>query len=304
MRPAAAAILPPAIRVTPKARRCRYSIGLIRRCRPGRGGVSHHLRKRFAAVLSLYAFIGMPPVGCGVGYPITYQYDITLIAGTSISCALASHWPETARDVCPANGRRLFHSAAGTSARARPRMAGTRNAARAAAIDSPSATTNAREYPALSAAVTDVAPWLAASAACARSVAIVASTARPREPPICREVLRTPEASPASVKATPAVAAAASGVNSKPRASAMRQPRPNTCVQYELSGLIADSHANPQAATTVPVSSSGRTPVRGMIRELVWAPMMIVTAPATSSRDLGWPSSRCPRDSVSQASAA
>src|SRR5580704_16678395 len=79
----------------------------------------------------------------------------------------------------------------------RPRIAGTINAARADAIDSPAATTNAREYPALRAAVTDVPPWLAASAACARSVAMVASTARPREPPICREVLSTPEASPA-----------------------------------------------------------------------------------------------------------
>jgi len=27
----------------------------------------------------LDAFIGMPPVGCGVGHPITYQSDITLI---------------------------------------------------------------------------------------------------------------------------------------------------------------------------------------------------------------------------------
>src|SRR5580693_4168456 len=186
--------------------------------------------------------------------------------------------------IVPDPARRLFHSAAGTLARARPRMAGTMNAARAAAIDSPAATTNAREYPASRAAATDVAPWPAASAACARSVAIVASTARPREPPICREVLRTPEASPASVKATPAVAAAASGVNSRPRASAIRQPGPNTCAQYELSGVIADSQAKPPAATTVPVSSSGRTPVRGMIRELAWAPMMIVTPMGRNAR--------------------
>src|SRR5580704_8079626 len=88
MRPAAAAILPPAIRVTPKARRCRYSIGLIRRCRPGRGGVSHHLRRRFAAVLSLGAFIGMPPAERGVGHPITYQRDITLISGLSMVVVL------------------------------------------------------------------------------------------------------------------------------------------------------------------------------------------------------------------------
>jgi hypothetical protein len=26
----------------------------------------------------------MPPAGCGVGYPITYQRDIILIAGLSI----------------------------------------------------------------------------------------------------------------------------------------------------------------------------------------------------------------------------
>src|SRR5580698_3841364 len=85
MTPAAAATLPPATRVSPKPRRCRYSIGLIRRCRPGRGGVSHHLRRRFAAVLSLYAFIGMPPVGYGAGYPITYQDDITLIADSPLA---------------------------------------------------------------------------------------------------------------------------------------------------------------------------------------------------------------------------
>src|SRR5579864_3414824 len=84
MTPAVAATMPPARRATPKPRIWRYSMGLIRRCRPGRGGVSHHLRRRFAAVLSLYAFIGMPPVGCGVGHPITYQYDIILIACTSI----------------------------------------------------------------------------------------------------------------------------------------------------------------------------------------------------------------------------
>src|SRR5580698_5903689 len=85
MTPAPHAILPLATRVTPKPRRCRYSIGLIRRCRPGRGGVSHHLRRRLAPVLSLLAFIGMPPAGCGVGHPITYQRDITLIAGLSMA---------------------------------------------------------------------------------------------------------------------------------------------------------------------------------------------------------------------------
>ena len=31
---------------------------------------------------------GCPPVGCGVGYPITYQSDITLIAGLSMAAVL------------------------------------------------------------------------------------------------------------------------------------------------------------------------------------------------------------------------
>src|SRR5580693_4740672 len=103
MTPAPAAILPPKICMTPKLRRWRYSIGLIRRCRPGRGGVSHHLRRRFAAVLSLGAFIGMPPAECGVGHPITYQRDITLIAGLSTAAVLTVRAAEP--DPCARSAR-------------------------------------------------------------------------------------------------------------------------------------------------------------------------------------------------------
>src|ERR1039457_2875348 len=88
MKPATAATLPAAVRLTPKKRRRRYSHGWIRRCRPGRGGVSHHPRRPFRAVLSLGAFIGMPPVGCGAGHPIIYQYDSTLIDGSSMVAVL------------------------------------------------------------------------------------------------------------------------------------------------------------------------------------------------------------------------
>src|ERR1017187_5305241 len=88
MKPAAAATLPAAIRLTPKKRRRRYSHGWIRRCRPGRGGVSHHPRRPFAAVLSLGAFIGMPPLGRGAGHPGTYQRDIRLIGGLSMVAVL------------------------------------------------------------------------------------------------------------------------------------------------------------------------------------------------------------------------
>jgi hypothetical protein len=44
---------------------------------PDREGDAHHPRRPFVAVLSLGAFIGMPPVTCGVSHPITYQNDIT-----------------------------------------------------------------------------------------------------------------------------------------------------------------------------------------------------------------------------------
>src|SRR4051794_24707478 len=78
--PAATPTPPPAIRVSPKARRWRYSHGLIRRCMPGRGGVWHHPRRPFAAVLSLGAFMPIASCGRGAGHPITYKYDITLIS--------------------------------------------------------------------------------------------------------------------------------------------------------------------------------------------------------------------------------
>jgi hypothetical protein len=58
--PPTASKLPQAIRVTPEARRWRYSHGAIRRL----------LTVRWGAVLSFGAFIGMPPVGCGVGHAV------------------------------------------------------------------------------------------------------------------------------------------------------------------------------------------------------------------------------------------
>jgi hypothetical protein len=54
----------------------------------------------------------MPPAGCGAGRPITYQRDITLIAGLSMVALLVRHqvasvtpltWPMTAQtDQLPA----------------------------------------------------------------------------------------------------------------------------------------------------------------------------------------------------------
>ena len=47
--------------------------GLIRCCRPARGGVIHHLRRRSAMVVPLGAFMRMSPCGCGAGGPITHN---------------------------------------------------------------------------------------------------------------------------------------------------------------------------------------------------------------------------------------
>src|SRR5215471_8819993 len=95
MRPAAAATLPPAMRTTAKARRWRYSHGWIRRCRPGRRGVSHHPRRPFGAVLSLSAFIGVPPVGVARATRTIYQSDITLIDGRQGRPSQGANWAGT-----------------------------------------------------------------------------------------------------------------------------------------------------------------------------------------------------------------
>jgi hypothetical protein len=66
------------------ARRWRYANELIRRRVPCRGGV-----------LWLGARIGMPPVACGAGSPITYKNDITLIdefQGTGGPAVPARSW--------------------------------------------------------------------------------------------------------------------------------------------------------------------------------------------------------------------
>src|SRR5665213_3229952 len=64
--PAAAATLALATRVTPKARRWRYSEGKIRRCIPDRGGDRHHPRRPFAAMYPLRAF--MAASSCHASY--------------------------------------------------------------------------------------------------------------------------------------------------------------------------------------------------------------------------------------------
>src|ERR1700733_199666 len=69
MMPAAAATAPPTMRAAPQKPMWRYSHGLIRRCRPGRGGFRHQARKPLPAVLSLGSFMAIASCGRGVGSP-------------------------------------------------------------------------------------------------------------------------------------------------------------------------------------------------------------------------------------------
>jgi len=73
---------------------------------------------------------------------------------------------------------------------------GTIRAHRQATAPSPAATTKARPYPPVRAAAV---LWWLESRLWVRSIATVARAARPTDPPTWRDVLRTPEAKPASV---------------------------------------------------------------------------------------------------------
>src|ERR1700722_19329742 len=84
MMPGTVATQPPTIRAAPKKPRRRYSHGLMRRCRPGRGGFRHHARKPRGPVLSLGAFIRGRLLWARAAIN---QCDITMIDSLSIAAA-------------------------------------------------------------------------------------------------------------------------------------------------------------------------------------------------------------------------
>src|SRR3954454_14241819 len=86
-------------------------------------------------------------------------------------------------------------------------------AASAPSAANPAPTQNAAEKPPVSAAA---GAWPPSASADVREEAMVASTARPSEPPNWRDVLISPEARPASFRATPATPAIVTGTNEKP----------------------------------------------------------------------------------------
>ena len=111
----------------------------------------------------------------------------------------------------PRGARRRDHASGVTGAPVSTRIrgiAGMRRADRLAATATRPPTKKARWYPATRAVDRGWAETAWAASDCAVSwTAIVARTARPIAPPTCRVALIRPEASPASLGATPAVAA-------------------------------------------------------------------------------------------------
>ena len=90
--------------------------------------------------------------------------------------------------------------------------------------------------------------------------------------PTCRAVLRRPDASPASSRATPAVAATATGVIANPIPSPLRRNGPRRSATKVLSGVNFESQNRPTPAVTVPASNSGLAPQRVTARDAIWDP--------------------------------
>ncbi len=101
-----------------------------------------------------------------------------------------------------------------------------------------------------------------ANASLVRDVAIVDSAAMPSAPPICCDVLISPDASPASVGCTPASAAIEIGTNENPRPTATNRKPGSRPVTYEPPTDTCVKYASPDVSATMPIASTGFTPMR------------------------------------------
>jgi hypothetical protein len=134
-------------------------------------------------------------------------------------------------------------------------------------------TSRARAYPCVRAlAIADGLAGTPASSSAVRPAAIVARIASPTEIPICRAVFKSPDASPASSRATPPVTATATGVIASPIPRPHRANGPSRSAANPLPGVIRASQARPTAAVAVPMSRSGRGPQRVTVREAICDP--------------------------------
>ena len=122
----------------------------------------------------------------------------------------------------------------------------------------PAATRNTRSYPAASVTVGE-------SSACvvAVALAIVASTARPIEPPTCVAVFAMPPMVPAEPAGALAVVMAISVGKINPMPAATSRVGPTTPLRYELSTSAWASQKKPATRLLLPASRSRCAPARG-----------------------------------------
>ncbi len=92
-----------------------------------------------------------------------------------------------------------------------------------------------------------------------------------------REVLTSPDTSPASPGAAPDVASEASGVVARPAPSIMRIPGHMIAVTKRPSAVIVDCQANPVTATVAPSTATHRAPSGRMRRGASFEPTTIAS---------------------------
>ena len=93
-------------------------------------------------------------------------------------------------------------------------------------------------------------------------VATADSAAMPSAPPICWEVLISPEARPASDGCTPASAAIEIGTKVKPMPTAMTRKPGSRSPAYEPPTETCVKYASPAVRNTMPITSTRFTPTR------------------------------------------
>ena len=100
----------------------------------------------------------------------------------------------------------------------------------------------------------------------------------PTEPPTCWLVLTIAEATPASPGPTPRVAVAIAGAIVSPSPTPISSSAGRTWVAYEESTPICVSRIIAPLASSMPVVTSGRGPVRGSTSDVVVVAVAITVA--------------------------
>ena len=107
-------------------------------------------------------------------------------------------------------------------------------------------------------------------------VATADSTAMPSAPPICCDVLKSPEASPASSAFTPASAAIEIGTNEKPSPTDISRKPGRRSSTYVPSTDTCVNQSSPAVRKTIPVTITGLTPMRTGLAYLAVAGTAII----------------------------